>query len=282
MDRMNTETEEFPYNNKNILINDDDVNKILRTFGIKFKCLNIDIYRKAFVHKSYITRKNDNYITGNKNCPDDCLPLQEESYERFEFLGDSVLSTTVANYLYIRYPGQNEGFLTKMRSKLVNGHMLGNLCRKVGLNKWVIISKQIEENNGRDNYKILEDIFEAFICAIFIDFNTKKMKLKTFESGIGFQISEKWIINVLEDKLDFAELIKQNKNYKDQLIKYFQHNYITLPTFCETNIEIKNNKKLFTIIVKNDNQVLGTGQSDTKKGAEQVASEKALKYLNVI
>ena len=279
---MNNETEEFPYNNKNILINNDDINKILRTFGIKFKCLNIDIYRKAFVHKSYITRKNENFITGNKNCPDNCLPLQEDSYERFEFLGDSVLSTTVANYLYMRYPDQNEGFLTKMRSKLVNGHMLGNLCRKVGLNKWLIISKQIEENNGRDNYKILEDIFEAFICAIFIDFNSKKINLKTFHSGIGFQIAEKWIINVLENKIDFADLIKQNKNYKDQLIKYFQHNYINLPSFCETNIEIINNKKIFTIIVKNDNQVLGTGQSDTKKGAEQIASEKALKYLNVL
>ena len=274
--------EEFPYNNKNILINENDVNKILRTYGIKFKCFNINIYRQAFVHKSYITRKNENYVSGNVNCPDDCLPLQEESYERFEFLGDSVLSTTVANYLYERYPEQNEGFLTKMRSKLVNGHMLGDLCRKIGLNKWIIISKQIEENNGRDNYKILEDVFEAFICAIFIDFNKKKMNLKSFESGIGFQIAEKWIINILENKIDFAVLIKQNKNYKDKLIKYFQHNFMILPTFCETNIEIINNKKLFTIIVKKDNQVLGTGQSDTKKGAEQVASENALKYLNAL
>lgn len=274
--------EEFPYNNKNILINENDVNKILRTFGIRFKCLNINIYRQAFVHKSYITRKNENYVSGNVNCPDDCLPLQEESYERFEFLGDSVLSTTVANYLYERYPEQNEGFLTKMRSKLVNGHMLGDLCSKVGLNKWIIISKQIEENNGRNNYKILEDVFEAFICAIFIDFNKKKMNLKNFESGIGFQIAEKWIINILENKIDFAQLIKQNKNYKDKLIKYFQHNYMIQPTFCETNIEIINNKKLFTIIVKKDNQVLGTGQSDTKKGAEQIASENALKYLNAI
>ena len=279
---MNVDTDDFPYNKSNILINDNDVNKILRTFGIKIKCLNVDIYRKAFVHKSYITRKNDNYISGNKNCPEDCLPLQEESYERFEFLGDSVLSTTVANYLYERFPNQNEGFLTKMRSKLVNGHMLGSLCKKIGLNKWIIISKQIEENKGRENYKILEDVLEAFICAIFLDFNTKKIKLKTFESGIGFQIAEQWIINVLEDKVDFAELIKQNKNYKDQLMKYFQHNFSNLPSFCETNIEMIKNKKIFTIIVKNESQVLGTGQGDTKKGAEQIASENALKYLNVI
>ncbi len=275
------DVEESPYNNKNILINEGDINKILRTYGIKFKCLNVNVYRQAFVHKSYITRKNENYITGNVHCPSDCLPLQEESYERFEFLGDSVLSTTVASYLYERYSQQNEGFLTKMRSKLVNGHMLGDLCSKIGLNKWIIISKQIEENNGRNNYKILEDVFESFICAIFLDFNQKKMNLKNSESGIGFQIAEKWIINILEIKLDFSELIKQNKNHKDKLIKYFQHNYMILPKFCETNVENINNKKIFTIIVKKDNQVLGTGQSDTKKGAEQIASENALKYLNV-
>ena len=219
---MSDSDNETPYNNQNILINEDDVNSILNRFDINLKCINIDLYRKSLVNKSYATRKNENFITGNENCPDDCLPLQEECNERFEFLGDSVLSTTVANYLYERYPDQQEGFLTKMRSKLVNGYMLADLCRHVGLNKWVIISKQIEDNNGRDNYKILEDIFEAFICAIFMDFNQVKSSISENDiSGLGFQVAEKWIINVIEDKVDFAELIKQNNNYKDKLIKYF-------------------------------------------------------------
>ena len=91
---------------KNILINEDDVNKILSRFDINIKCSNIDLYRKSLVNKSYSTRKNDNFISGNKNCPENCLPLQEESNERYEFLGDSILSTTVANYLYERYPHQ--------------------------------------------------------------------------------------------------------------------------------------------------------------------------------
>jgi len=245
--------EETPYNNKNVLITENDVNKILSRFGINSKCITVDFYRKSFVNKSYSTRKNDNFVTGNENCPIDCLPLQEECNERFEFLGDSVLSTTVANYLYERYPDQQEGFLTKMRSKLVNGYMLSDLCRHVGLNKWIIISKQIEENNGRDNYKILEDIFEAFICAIFMDFNNiNSNKCETDTSGIGFQIAEKWIIGVIEDKVDFAELIKQNKNYKDKLIKYFQHTYLRLPVFYENDVKIVNNKKIFTIVVKNN------------------------------
>ena len=282
---LENQEEETPYNNQNILINSNDVNKILNRFGIEMNCVKIDYYRKSFVHKSYSTRKNENFVSGNKNCPNDCLPLQEESNERFEFLGDSVLSTTVANYLYERYPDQQEGFLTKMRSKLVNGYMLADLCRHVGLNKWIIISKQIEENNGRDNYKILEDAFEAFICAIFMDFNQIEINNNKFKdiSGLGFQIAEKWIINVIEDFVDFAELIKQNKNYKDKLIKYFQHTFLKLPKFFESDIDIVNGKKIFTIVVKNDDdQILGIGKAETKKKAEQLASEKALQYFDEI
>jgi len=273
--------DETPYNEKNILISSDDVNEILERFGINIKCINIDLYRKSLVNKSYVTRKNENIISGNEKCPNNCLPLQEESNERFEFLGDSVLSTTVANYLYKRYPEQNEGFLTKMRSKLVNGYMLSELCKHIGLNKWVIISKQIEESGGRENYKILEDIFEAFICAIFMDFNTlKNSELDTNTIGLGFQICEKWIINVIEDYVDFAELIKQNNNYKDKLIKYYQHTYLKTPNFFESNIEIINGKKIFTIVIKDDNeQILGIGKSDSKKKAEQLASENVLNEL---
>lgn len=275
---------ETPYNEKNILINEDDVNKILSRFDINIKCSNIDLYRKSLVNKSYSTRKNDNFISGNKNCPENCLPLQEESNERYEFLGDSILSTTVANYLYERYPNQQEGFLTKMRSKLVNGHMLSDLCKHIGLEKWIIISKQIEENSGRTNYKILEDVFEAFICAIYMDFNRYESNttLKLDLTGLGFQVAQKWIINVIEDKVDLAELIIQNNNYKDKLIKYFQHTFMSIPKFYERGIHCVNGKKIFTIIIKNEDQIIGIGNSDTKKKAEQIASKKALKYYNEI
>jgi len=281
---VDNQNDDTPYNNKNILIDEGNINNILKKYGIRMKCINIDIYRNALVHKSYSTRKNDNFLSGNINCPENCLPLQEVCNERYEFLGDSVLSTTVANYLYMRYPDQNEGFLTKMRSKLVNGRMLSELSKKVGLQKWMIISKQIEDNDGRKNYKILEDIFEAFICAIFLDFNKKTIKGNKLEgiSGLGFQIAERWIINIIENEIDLADLIIQNKNYKDTLIKYFQHNYMKMPNFFEANVEMINNKKLFTIIVKNNEQILGTGKADTKKQAEQFASQEALTYFNEI
>jgi len=167
---MNAESGQLPYNTKNRLIDQSDVLSLLEYGNI---CIinNINIYRRAFVHKSYCTRKNENYLDGNLKCPDECMPLQEESNERLEFLGDSILNLIVASYLFERYPGVNEGFLTTMRTKLVNGKMLAFLSGQINLGNFVIMSQQIEGNDGRKNKNILEDTFEAFIAAIYLDFD---------------------------------------------------------------------------------------------------------------
>ena len=110
------------------------------------------------------------------------MPLQENSNERLEFLGDSILNLTVARYVFDRYPDDNEGFLTNMRTKLVNGKMLAFLGEKIGLQNHVVISKQIESNRGRSNKNVLEDAFEALIGAIFLDNEDKNRN--------GFQIKQ--------------------------------------------------------------------------------------------
>jgi ribonuclease III len=277
--------EELPYNPKNVLIEKEDVQRLLATFGIERKVHNIDIYRKAFVHKSYCTRKNENAVNGNEKCPPDCLPLQEESNERLEFLGDAILNIVVANYLFDRYSGENEGFLTKMRTKLVNGQMLAVLSKRIGLQKYVIISQQVEANDGRHNKNMLEDIFEAFIAAIFLDFNETRIKTKSMPdfSGVGFQIAEKWIIGVYEGMLDFAELIRSNQNYKDMLIKFCQYTYQFVPRFLEMDVSIINNRKIFTVCIQNDKGAnIGVGKDETKKKAEQMAAFKALCYYGQV
>jgi ribonuclease III len=282
---MMDDVEELPYNPKNVLIQKEDVQKLLAMFGIERKVHNIDIYRKAFVHKSYCTRKNENAVNGNEKCPSDCLPLQEESNERLEFLGDAILNIVVANYLFDRYAGENEGFLTKMRTKLVNGQMLAYLSKRIGLQKYVIISQQVEANDGRQNKNMLEDIFESFIAAIFLDFNETRIKTKSMPdfSGVGFQIAEKWIIGVYESMLDFAELIRSNQNYKDMLIKFCQHTYQFVPRFLEMDVSIINSRKIFTICIQNDKGAnVGVGKDDTKKKAEQRAAFKALCYYGQV
>ena len=101
----------------------------------------------------------------------------------------------VANYLYSRFPDQNEGFLSKIRTKLVNGKMLGYLSDKIGFPKFAIISKQVDDSNGRNNYKIMEDIFEAFIGALYLDYQSeddevilpKNIKLSPM-TGVGYYV----------------------------------------------------------------------------------------------
>jgi dsRNA-specific ribonuclease len=193
--------DELPYNPKNRLIMAAELQLLLSRHGLTdIQPRNINIYRNAFVHRSYCTMKNDDFQSGNEKCPDGCLPLQEMSYERLEFLGDAILGMVVARYLYERYPDQNEGFLSRIRTKIVNGRMLGSLAEKVGFPPFAILSKQIEESQGRNNYKIMEDIFEAFIGALYMDFNDDLPAPCGFAplSGIGYYVADQWILSIIE------------------------------------------------------------------------------------
>tara|TARA_Y100000389_G_scaffold108925_1_gene106013 strand:- start:8847 stop:9674 length:828 start_codon:yes stop_codon:yes gene_type:complete len=265
----------LPYNKDNVLIDEKDIQPILSIGDIK-ELNNINIYRRAFVHKSYCTRKNENYIVGNVKCPADCMPLQEDSNERLEFLGDSILNLIVASYLFERYPQVNEGFLTTMRTKLVNGNMLASLSDKLGLGKFIIMSHQIENNNGRKNKNILEDTFEAFIGAIFLDFKD--------ENNIhsGFDVAKQWVIAVIEEYVDFMELMKININYKDKLVKLCQHQYQFVPKYYELNVnEIQGIKEHTVCIRNNHNEIIAVGKGATKKLADIDASKKGLVYYGV-
>jgi len=283
----NVEIVEMPYNNKNILISDQDLQELFKNNGLDgVKYHNINLYRNAFVHKSYCTMKNTDFTTGNIKCPDDCLPLQEISFERLEFLGDSILGMIVAGYLYERFPDQNEGFMSKLRTKLVNGKMLGHLSDMIGFSKYAIISKQVEDVNGRKNYKIMEDIFEAFIGALYLDFQheseTVDLKIDVVSRGSGFFIVQKWIVYIIENYIDFADLIVSKTNYKDMLSSYMQHNLQDQPRFFEVNIETKYNAKIFTYCIKDkNNTVIGTAIGNSKKDAENNVALEALKYYNV-
>lgn len=265
---MAASTPTLPYNPSNRLIGSDGLRALLSPFGVSEPFKDLGLYRKSFVHKSYCTRKNENFVDGNVNCPEDCLPLQEESNERLEFLGDSVLNVVVADYLYERYPDENEGFLTRMRTKLVNGKMLAWLSAKLNLDKHILISKQIEENEGRKNLNILEDCLEAFIAAIYLDYGM-----------LGFETAKNWIVGVIEEHLDFSELIRQNHNYKDLLLKYFQQNFGYAPRFFEMSVETNqsNNAKIYTICVKdNQGNVISIGKGSNKKEAENESAKLAL------
>lgn len=261
---------DMPYNNKNYLLENNDLINILKNHGLEsIKINNINLFRTAFVHQSYCTMKNLDFKNSNSKCPDDCLPLQDMSYERLEFLGDSILEMIVSSYLFERYPDQNEGFLSKLRTKIVNGKMLGFLANKLGLNKYAIISKQVEESNGRNNYKIMEDIFEALLGALFID------------NDNNYDIVYNFVIYILENYLDFSDLITTKNNYKDILIYYMQHHLQDVPKFLEIDITTKDSSKIFTYCIKNkSNTVIAKSTGNSKKEAENNTALEALKHYN--
>jgi len=295
IDNIHNKTKEIdsvnlPYNNKNVLLNDENLRELFDSNGLNgLKYKNINLYRVAFVHKSYCTMKNIDFNKSNINCPSDCLPLQDVSYERLEFLGDSLLGMIVANYLYSRFPDQNEGFLSKIRTKLVNGKMLGYLSDKIGFPKFAIISKQVEDSNGRNNYKIMEDIFEAFIGALYLDYQSeddevilpKNIKLSPM-TGVGYYVVESWLIYIIENYIDFSELIRVKNNYKDMLTSHMQNYLQDIPQFKELSVSTRDNYKIFNYCVKDRNgTIISTSTGKSKKEAENNAALEALKYYNI-
>jgi len=182
-----------------------------------------------------------------------------------------VVNLVVGRYLFNRYPDENEGFMTRIRTKLVNGTMLAHFGDLIGLHKYMIISKQIEDNEGRNNKKVLEDGFEAFVGAMIKD---------TGE----YDAVEDWIVNLIESNIDFADLISSNNNYKDMLIKHFQHSYNSSPKFFEMSVDTTSTGgKKYTICVKRvSGELLGIGTGPSKKQAENEASRVVLVSLGLV
>lgn len=274
-----------PYNSNNKLISKKEIQKILG-----FPIYNLDIYQKAFIHKSYCKKKGENILNGLPvilaDKPDDALDLQEDSNERLEFLGDSILGAVITSYLYQRF-GEDEGFLTKIKTKLVNCETLASFSKCLNLDKHLVISKHVEERcNGRSNPSLLEDVFESLIGAIFIDYNnnikiTKTSKNITTNTGVGYQIAKNFIIKILESNVDFTHLIMKDTNYKDILLRYYQHTFNITPKYKEMSVDGPPHQRNFTMAVLcPDNRIVGKGTERSKKKAEQIASKQALLYYS--
>lgn len=270
-----------PYNTQNKLVNSQFIETIIQS-----KVNNLSIYQQAFVHKSYC-KKFDYSNDPTKQLaerPNNCLDLFKKSNEELELLGDSKLGGCVTNYLYHRFYGEGEGFMTKMKTRLVNTDALAKFAKFLGLQEYLIISKHVEDRcNGRNNNRILEDLFESFIGAIFLD-NKKKIAIidnkKIILETYGYEIINKLILRILKNTVDFMQLIKNDNNYKDILLRYYQHNYHITPKYVEVKIEGPPHQRIFTMgVVDINNKIIGIGTEKSKKKAEQLASKQALEKL---
>lgn len=313
-----------PYNPLNKMITEKDISDLLHRYGIDAPIHNYELYKRAFIHKSYLKRpdlenKQNNVVIVSK--PDDCLPLFTKSNERLEFVGDGVLECITKYYLYRRFPKENEGFMTEKKIALVKNESIGKMALEMGLHKWVIMSKHAEQKQIRTNLKKLGCLFEAFLGALFLDFNKISVHdddgwfQNLFVCGPGFQMVQIFVETVFEKHVDWINLIRNDDNYKNILQVRIQKEFKVTPDYMEViehSAEHGYNMGVYLCLGQPIHMVspisalpidrfpsfsnihqhmsihgkvfifLGNGIHKIKKKAEQIACEVALAKLNIM
>ena len=232
-----------PYNPENCEITLSQIQSILTAYGVPDpKVHNIELYKRAFVHQSYTRRPEFENAAENISVvdkPADCMPLRSKSNERLEFLGDGVLECVAKYCLYRRFPKENEGFMTEKKIAIVKNETIGRMAYEMGLHRWFIISRHSEEKKLRTNLKKLGCLFEAFVGALFLDYNKIAIKDEdrwfenVFATGPGFQMAQIFIENVFEKHIDWIALIRNDDNYKNILQVKIQKEFKTTPDYIE-------------------------------------------------
>lgn len=284
-------------NEKNKYITQEFINLLLIKYGIKkIKIKNMNNFQIAMTHETYMTSyvEDEQFLKLLKEKKlqadpiteeylNSVIPLQKESYERLEYLGDSIIHAVIAKYLFSRYSDQ-EGFLTRLRTKIENGTVLSDLSKILELPQFVLIGRNLEILNARATKNdILEDIFEAFIGALFLESD--------------FQTCYSLVVQLIEENIDFADLIFVETNYKDMLLRYYHQKHWPDPEYgLKELVETKEDegdtkKRTFKMFVKgyvpNKNgdlvwDIIGYGTGTSKKTGEQLAAKDALVLYGVI
>ncbi|MCU0435051.1 MAG: ribonuclease III [Bacteroidia bacterium] len=211
---------------------------------------NLSLFRKAFTHSSVANQARDR----NE---------QKESYERLEFLGDAVLSAVIADYLFKKFPYRDEGFLTKLRSRIVSRQQLGKLAVKFGLDKFIEAESGL---TGRSN-SINGDVFEALIGAIYLD--------------RGYVFTARFIHEkIIRHHLDIDEIESTDTDFKSKLIEWCQKNKKEL-RFNLVEENGSGQQRMFVIEITIDGKVHGRSQHQSKKRAEQEAAGACLAELDL-
>lgn len=281
---LSSDNSTSPFNEYNIMLTPKHIIDILGRHNINnITIKNFNVYKQAFTHSSYIKSLYlKNKVTEWKeNCAFSIIELGDESYERLEFLGDMELKQIIGYYLFQRYPYADEGFLTKTKTKLENKDTFASWSMKLGFNRYVLLAQSVEKIRCSQN--ILEDLMESFIAALLID--------------QGHETCRKFVHYILENKsdciVDIAQILYQDDNYKDQLLRWFNSNGWKGAVYHVIENGHENADKKFVVGILNPgisynknkthkSQFMAIGNSaSTKKQAEQNAARVALENYNM-
>jgi ribonuclease III len=206
----------------------------------------------SFVHRSFFNEHRN---------------LVPQHNERLEFLGDSVLGLIISDYLYEQLPLESEGFLSHLRSHIVEAGSCAQLLSQLGIAQYVLLGRGERMNDGRGRETILADLFEALIGAIYLDSGIDSVKTFFF-SHFSEKIQE--------------HLRKPLRNWKAELQDYSQKRYQKPPSYKIFKESGPDHGKIFHVIAYIDEVEIGEGTGSSKKEAEQVAAEDALKKLGMM
>lgn len=211
-----------------------------------FKPGNLSLYKTALTHRSV-------------------KESIDENNERLEYLGDAVLSALIADYLFKRYPYKEEGFLTEMRSKMVNRQQLNDIAVRMGLKKVTLYNKL---DGSLKVSQIFGNTLEALVGAIYLDHGYKKASKWVFEQIIQ--------PHMFMDDLEILEI-----NHKNKLYGWANKNGKVLE-FETLNEKLENGRRLFTVAAVIDGKNVAEGKAFNKKDASQIAAQVAVEKLGII
>lgn len=220
--------------------------------------LNISIHQPSYFLKAL--RHRSKLVDDN---------LQDtDSYEQLEFLGDAVLDLAISELLFDKYPNENEGFMTKARSRLVKGATLAKISKTLGLDELIEIGDRAREQGISSSKSVLADIFEALIGAIYRD--------------SGFEEAKNFVLYVYNNYINIHEVAHKLDNYKSALLEYTQSIKLGSPVYRVIEESGPPHERVFSVVVEVDGNVMGQGQGTNKKRAEQKAAFEALNAYNIL
>lgn len=223
---------------------------IEKLVGIRPK--NSHYFIKAFTHRSYLETTKE----------------EIKSNERLEFLGDAVLGKIIAELLFHKYPNKDEGFLTKVRSYLVNKESLEEVGYHIKLHEYIFLNDKYLTNDKRKLGNVVADTLEAFIAAIYLDMG---------EAKVNAFINKNIVAHLSKNGL-----LDYDKNYKGQLLEYSHAQKLPTPSYIIVEQIGPQHDKTFKIRVNIGEEYFGEGEGPNKKTAEQEAALNTLKMIGVL
>ncbi len=210
---------------------------------------NKKLFDQAFTHRSFLNETKE----------------KVSSNERLEFLGDSIISFVISEYLFNKYPQVNEGILTNMRSLLVNTKSLAKVARELNLGEYLKLSKGEEDSKGRQNQSLLADSFEAFVGALLLD--------------SGIEQTKDFLIQVFSQRVQDLEKERSFKDPKSLLQEYVQSRKQNSPQYKVIDELGPAHSRVFTMGVFIGNKLFAEGKGKSKQEAEENAATLALEKL---